>query len=150
MKQLKGMVALLLVLSILSACGGGEVQERMEFAVTQTSAKQKEKTEKEQRAERIATDFNEVKGAIAYDAEEELLVAFHVRQFQKFFTEKIEKKIKKALEEEFPEETIVVSHDLKIRIEIERLRQDIEEKNLSQKEIKKRIKKIDDLRKEKA
>jgi metal-sulfur cluster biosynthetic enzyme len=118
--------------------------------VTQTSTKKKEKSDKEKRAEEIAIDFKEVKGAVAYDSEDELLVAFHVTQYQKFFTEQIEAKVKKALEKEFPDENVIVSHDLKIRLEIERLRKDINEKNLTEKEINKRIKKIDDLRKEKA
>ncbi|WP_078381377.1 YhcN/YlaJ family sporulation lipoprotein [Sutcliffiella halmapala] len=150
MKVMKYVIPFVLLVSMLSACGGGEVQERVEDTVSPTSTKQKEKTEKENRAEEIAKDVSEVKDAIAYDAEDELLVAFHLKQFQKFFTEKVEKKVKKALEKEFPDEKVVVSHDLKIRLEIERLRKDIEEKNLSDKEIKKRIKKIDDLRKEKA
>ncbi|WP_223700649.1 YhcN/YlaJ family sporulation lipoprotein [Sutcliffiella deserti] len=150
MKFLRVIITVFFLIGLLSGCGGGEVQDRVEDAVTQTTAKTKEKTEKEQRAEEITKNIKEVKGAIAYDSKDELLVAFHVNQFQKFFTEKVEKKVKKALEKEFPDEKVVVSHDLKIRWEIERLRRDIKEKNLKEKEIDKRIKKIDDLRKEKA
>ncbi|MGD6833500.1 YhcN/YlaJ family sporulation lipoprotein [Sutcliffiella halmapala] len=150
MRYWKAVFVLLFLLQIVSACGGGDFDERVKDAVTQTSTKKKEKSEKEKRAEEIAIDFKEVKGAVAYDAEDELLVAFHVTQYQKFFTEQIEAKVKKALEKEFPDENVIVSHDLKIRLEIERLRKDIKEKNLTKKEINKRIKKIDDLRKEKA
>lgn len=150
MKYWKVFFVLILLLQILSACGGGDIKERVEDTVTQTSTKKKEKSDKEKRAEEIAIDFKEVKGAVAYDSEDELLVAFHVTQYQKFFTEQIEAKVKKALEKEFPDENVIVSHDLKIRLEIERLRKDIKKKNLNEKEIKKRIKKIDDLRKEKA
>lgn len=150
MKYWKVLSVLFLLLQILSACGGGDFKERVEDTVTQTSTKKKEKSDKEKRAEEIAIDFKEVKGAVAFDSEDELLVAFHVTQYQKFFTEKIEAKVKKALEKEFPDENVIVSHDLKIRLEIERLRKDIKEKNLTEKEINKRIEKIDDLRKEKA
>jgi metal-sulfur cluster biosynthetic enzyme len=149
MKYWKAFFVLILLLQILSACAG-EFEDRVEDTVTQTSTKKKEKSDKEKRAEEIAIDFKEVKGAVAYDSEDELLVAFHVTQYQKFFTEQIEAKVKKALEKEFPDENVIVSHDLKIRLEIERLRKDIKEKNLTEKEINKRIKKIDDLRKEKA
>lgn len=150
MKFLKAIITMLLVISWLSGCGGGEVKERVTDTITQTSTKQKEKTDKEQKAEEIAKNLKEVKGAIAYDSEDQLLVAFHVIQSQKFFTEQIEKKVKKALEKEFPDEKVIVSHDLKIRLEIERLRRDIEQKKMDEKDIKKRLEKIEDLRNEKA
>jgi hypothetical protein len=93
-------VSLFLVLMVsvvlLAACGQGEVKERVEDTVMRTSNEQKEKSDKEQRAEKIAKDFKEVKGAVAYDTEDELVVAFHVTQYQKFFTEQIEKKVKKG------------------------------------------------------
>lgn len=135
---------------LLVACGQGEVKERVEDTVMRTSNEQKEKSDKEERAEKIAKDFKEVKGAVAYDTEDELVVAFHVTQYQKFFTEQIEKKVKKALEKEFPDEKVVVSHDLKIRLEIERLRRDVEQKDISEKELEKRIEKMKKLREEKA
>lgn len=150
MKYLKIVIPLILAVSWMSGCKGGEVKERVTDTVTQTSTKQKEKTDKEQKAEEIAESLKDVKGAIAYDSKEQLLVAFHVIQSQKFFTEQIEKKVKKALEKEFPDEKVIVSHDLKIRLEIERLRRDIAQKNMDEKEIKKRLKKIEDLRNEKA
>ncbi|MGD6775873.1 YhcN/YlaJ family sporulation lipoprotein [Sutcliffiella horikoshii] len=150
MKAVAFVVILVLSVSVLGACGQGEVKERVEDTVMRTSNEQKEKSEKEQRAEKVAKDFKEVKGAIAYDTEDELVVAFHVTQYQKFFTEKIEKKVKKALEKEFPEENVVVSHDLKIRLEIERLRRDVEQNQISEKELEKRIEKMKTLREEKA
>jgi metal-sulfur cluster biosynthetic enzyme len=143
-------IAFSFCISALTGCGSGEVKERVEDTVMRTSNEQKEKSDKEQKAEKVAKDFKEVKGAVAYDTEDELVVAFHVTQYQKFFTEKIEKKVKKALEKEFPDENVVVSHDLKIRLEIERLRRDVEQKNLSEKELEKRIKKMKKLREEKA
>lgn len=143
-------IVLMLSLVVLGACGQGELKERVEDTVMRTSNEQKEKSDKEKRAEKIAIDFKEVKGAIAYDTEDELVVAFHVTQYQKFFTEKIEKKVKKALEKEFPDENVVVSHDLKIRLEIERLRRDVEQDNVSEKELEKRIEKMKRLREEKA
>ncbi|KMJ58183.1 hypothetical protein AB685_09710 [Bacillus sp. LL01] len=150
MKAFACCIVLLISISVVAACGNGEVKERVEDTVMRTSNEQKEKSDKEERAEKIATDFKEVKGAIAYDTEDELVVAFHVAQYQKFFTEKIEKKVKKALEEEFPDENVVVSHDLKIRLEIERLRRDVEQKDISEKELDKRIEKMKTLREEKA
>ncbi|MGD6872348.1 YhcN/YlaJ family sporulation lipoprotein [Sutcliffiella horikoshii] len=150
MKVAAFVVMLVLSVSVLGACGQGEVKERVEDTIMRTSNEQKEKSGKEQRAEKIAKDFKEVKGAIAYDTEDELVVAFHVTQYQKFFTEKIEKKVKKALEKEFPDENVVVSHDLKIRLEIERLRRDVEQQDISEKELEKRIEKMKTLREEKA
>ncbi|MGD6991849.1 YhcN/YlaJ family sporulation lipoprotein [Sutcliffiella horikoshii] len=150
MKVAAFVVMLVLSVSVLGACGQGEVKERVEDTIMRTSNEQKEKSDKEQRAEKIAKDFKEVKGAIAYDTEDELVVAFHVTQYQKFFTEKIEKKVKKALEKEFPDENVVVSHDLKIRLEIERLRRNVEQQDISEKELEKRIEKMKTLREEKA
>ncbi|MCG1020155.1 YhcN/YlaJ family sporulation lipoprotein [Sutcliffiella horikoshii] len=150
MRSVVMFLVLIVSVVLLAACGQGEVKERVEDTVMRTSNEQKEKSDKEQRAEKIAKNFKEVKGAVAYDTEDELVVAFHVTQYQKFFTEKIEKKVKKALEKEFPDENVVVSHDLKIRLEIERLRRDVEQDNISEKELEKRIEKMKKLREEKA
>jgi metal-sulfur cluster biosynthetic enzyme len=150
MRAVSLFLVLIVSLVLLVACGQGEVKERVEDTVMRTSNEQKEKSDKEQRAEEIAKDFKEVKGAVAYDTEDELVVAFHVTQYQKFFTEQIEKKVKKALEKEFPDENVVVSHDMKIRLEIERLRRDVEQKDISEKELEKRIEKMKKLREEKA
>ncbi|CAG9620465.1 YhcN/YlaJ family sporulation lipoprotein [Sutcliffiella rhizosphaerae] len=149
MNRLARLVIVVLCFTIVSACGNGEVKDRFQDTVMRTSNAKEEKSEKEKHAEEIAKDFEEIKGAVAFDTKDELVVAFEVKQYQKFFTEKIEKKVKKALEKEFPEETIVVSHDMKIRLEIDRLRRDMEQKNLSKKEVEKRIEKMKTLREEK-
>ncbi|QFT88431.1 Sporulation lipoprotein YhcN/YlaJ [Bacillus sp. THAF10] len=143
------MLCILLFFLSVIGCGNGEVKERMEDTLLRTSNAKEETSSKEKRAEEIAKDFKEVKGAVAFDTEDELVVAFHVTQYQKFFTEKIEKKVKKALEKEFPDENVVVSHDMKMRLEIERLRRDIEQKVVPKKELEKRIDKMKTLREEK-
>ncbi len=76
--------------------------------------------------------------------EEDILVAININRFDRFNKAKIEKKITKQIEKEFPEKKVLVTGDLKLMWEVET----IIEKKLKQKELKKSIEKIKSLSKE--
>jgi len=76
--------------------------------------------------------------------EEDILVAIYINRFDRFNKTKIEKKITKQIEKQFPEKKVLVTGDQKIMWEVE----SIIEKKLKQKELKKSIEKIKLLSKE--
>ncbi|RSK26513.1 hypothetical protein EJF36_06365 [Bacillus sp. HMF5848] len=100
------------------------------------------------KAEQLVKSHEEVTKVVSYENDKHVLVAFRVKQFQKFFKKRIEKDIKKEIEEEFSDKDVLVSTDLKIFIEIERLNRLIEEEDVDEKKIEKQIKKITKLSKE--
>jgi len=76
--------------------------------------------------------------------EEDILVAININRFDRFNKAKIEKKITKQIEKQFPEKKVLVTGDQKLMWEVET----IIEKKLKQKELKKSIEKIKLLSKE--
>jgi hypothetical protein len=98
------------------------------------------------KAKQQILDYEEINEVIAVHHNMELIVGFNVKKLQEFNVKKIENKVKKELDEDFPNEVITVSHDRKILLELEKL---IKEDSLSDKEIKKRLQKIKSLSKEK-
>ena len=146
MKILKS-ITVLIFSFCLSSCGNIESEISK---VTNVVNNSHETIHKEQKAENIALQFPEIKQAKAISSNGEMIVAFQVKQMQKFFTESIEKKVKEQLKKEFPEkEKIYVSHDLKIWLEVQKLETARQTKNLDSKELEKRFKKLNKLRKEK-
>lgn len=76
--------------------------------------------------------------------EEDILVAIYINRFDRFNKTKIEKKITKQIEKQFPEKKVLVTGDQKIMWEVET----IIEKKLKEEDLKKSIEKIKSLSKE--
>lgn len=77
-------------------------------------------------------------------SESDVVVAVQVQPLLKFQKKKIEKRLKKEIEKDFPDYTVFVSSDLKIMWELE----ESIEKDPSNKTLKKKLKKIKALAKE--
>ncbi|QFF98260.1 hypothetical protein PB01_05190 [Psychrobacillus glaciei] len=68
--------------------------------------------------------LNENKSIIGYKSvtdKNDVIVAIDIRRMSRFNKEKIEKKIKKQLEEKLPGKDVLVTGDLKIKWEIEKI-----------------------------
>lgn len=79
--------------------------------------------------------------------ENEDLVVYKVKHFQRFRMKKIEKEVKEILEKKYPEENFIVSSDYKIFLEAYRLGKKMEDPNFSKKEAQKRLEEIIKLKK---
>jgi predicted peroxiredoxin len=79
--------------------------------------------------------FPQIKEITAVEAEQHLFVAYQLVHFQRFRSEQIEDKVKAALEKQFPTYAIIVSGDLKLFWETEKLAQ----KQLSEEKLKEKI-----------
>lgn len=75
---------------------------------------------------------------------EDIVVAINIDRFDRFHKVKIEKKITKQLEKQFPDKQVLVTGDQKIIWEVET----IIEKKLKEEDLKKSIEKIKSLSKE--
>jgi preprotein translocase subunit SecF len=80
--------------------------------------------------------------------ENEDLVVYKVKHFQRFRMKKIEKEVNEILEKKYPEENFVVSSDYKIFLEAYRLGKKMEDPNFSKKDAQKRLEEIIKLKKE--
>ncbi|WP_277586407.1 YhcN/YlaJ family sporulation lipoprotein [Psychrobacillus antarcticus] len=76
--------------------------------------------------------------------EENILVAININRFARFNKTKIEEKITKQIEKQFPERQVLVTGDQKIMWEVE----SIIDKKLKEEDLKKSIEKIKSLSKE--
>lgn len=96
----------------------------------------------------ILKEIDEVYDTAIIEGDEKIIVAYKVRHLQRFRMKKIEKDITKLLNERFPKNNFIVSSDFKIFLEAIRLKEDLDDGNISNKEAEKRFKKIIKLKKE--
>lgn len=97
----------------------------------------------------MALKKEEVIRANAINTEKQLLLAFEVKQFDRFQLQSIEKNIKKELKHEFQDMKVEVSYDPKIMLEIEKVQEKIKENEIDKQTLKKEMKRIVKLKHEK-
>jgi len=126
----KTVIVLLMILS-LSACSNE--QENIVFPTDKSTA-----------LKPIMQKQDSIYGYKSVINEEDILVAISINRFDRFNKTKIEEKITKQIEKQFPEKKVLVTGDQKIMWEVNT----IIEKKLKEKELKKSIEKIKLLSKE--
>ena len=100
---------------------------------------------------KFVLSFPEIYDAAIVVGEKQVLVAYKVKQMQRFKMKKIEKKLKKKLEKKFKDQNrkFTVSSDFKIFLEVVELNENLKDEKYSRKKAKKHFKKIIKLEKEK-
>ncbi|MFT4414215.1 YhcN/YlaJ family sporulation lipoprotein [Fredinandcohnia humi] len=101
-----------------------------------------------QKANEIVLKMEETTDVVSINTDNELLLAFKVKQFDKLRLKSIEKKVKDKLKKAFPKHQITASSDLKIFIEVSRLHQKVTDGKIDNKKFKKRFKEIKNLSQE--
>lgn len=71
--------------------------------------------------EQVLNGNKQIKGYKSITDNNDILVAIDIRRWSRFNREKIEKKITKQLEDKLPDKEVLVTGDLKIRWEIEKI-----------------------------
>ncbi len=127
---MKKIIPLMLILLLLTACSEGKSRVYSEADHTDL--------------EKVLNERNDVQGYTSIMNKDEVIVAIDIGTFKRFQKVKIEEKVKKAIEKEYPDKEVVVTGDRKIKWEIEKI-VDKEQKN---DELKKSIEKIKLLSKE--
>jgi len=118
--------------NLLRTGTGHAAQTLLDQSVARKAAKRVEK-------------MREIKDAIAVNTNEKLLLAYQVKQMQRFRLKQIEKDVRKELKKQFPNHDIIISSDIKLFWKTEELIEKMEKKDMSEKEIDKEINKIEKL-----
>ncbi|MFE6166306.1 YhcN/YlaJ family sporulation lipoprotein [Viridibacillus arvi] len=94
--------------------------------------------------EKLLKEEKSIKKGTAVFVDDVVLVGVQIKPFSKLKRTKIEENLQKKFEKEFPGKDVLVSTDFKISWEAQKLMK----KELTEEELKKKIKKLQDLAKE--
>lgn len=87
--------------------------------------------------------------AVAVNNDKEIFLAYKVKHLERFRLKKIEKHVKKSLEEEFPFYQITVSSDLKLFLETSELKEKLSKEKMTSKKLSREIEELKNLLNEK-
>lgn len=87
--------------------------------------------------------------AVAVNNDKEIFLAYKVKHLERFRLKKIEKRVKKSLEEEFPFYQITVSSDLKLFLETGKLKEKLSKEKMTSKKLSREIEELNNLLNEK-
>jgi len=127
---MKKLMFVILTLLLLTGCS--EVESRVYSEADQTDL------------EKILNERDDITGYTSVMNKDDILVAIEVGALKRFQKTKIESKLKKAIEKEYPGKEVLVTGDMKIRWEIEK----IVDKKQKDEELTKSIEKLKSLSKE--
>ena len=147
-------IIIFLHLVILSSCNSSELKGKQDYKVllqaTHPTPTDIAGGENKVTAEDIKKDVEHldyIYDVAVIKGENEDLVVYKVKHFQRFQMKKIEKEVNAILEKRYPKENFVVSSDYKIFLEAYRLGKKMEDPNFSKKEAQKRLEEIIKLKK---
>lgn len=101
------------------------------------------------RASEIVKNMDVITDAVAVNDQKDLFLSYKVKHLKRFQLKKIEKQVKKKLENQFPNYSVTVSSDLKLFLETNELKDKIARKQIKPNMISKEIKKLNKLLNEK-
>ena len=127
----------LLVILILVGCNNG----KNDFMATNNK---EEYQQQQQKIEQILKEDKHVKRVTAVFTKDSAILGIEVKPFSKWNKQKYEKKWKKEVKKALPDRNVVVSTDLKLIMETDKLAK----KQLSEKKLDKKIKDLKKLEKE--
>lgn len=99
-------------------------------------------------AKEYLSHFEEVSAVRAVNYENDLVIAVDINHHDRFQLDHLEKELTKDVKKNFSNMEITFSTDRKILIELKRLEEDIQNRNVSEDGIKKRLQKIKKLSRE--
>ena len=101
------------------------------------------------RVKQMLSGHDAVKSVRSVNHDDHLLVGVQLNHPDRFQMHEIERDLQQQIDKDSPDLQVKLSADEKIHLEVKRLEQDLQNKQLSKKELKKRIKEIKDLSEEK-
>ncbi|MGE7622562.1 YhcN/YlaJ family sporulation lipoprotein [Viridibacillus sp. NPDC096237] len=128
---------LICCIQLLVACNG---EQKEKFATYHTEGDNGSQST----IEKLLKEEKSIKKGTAVFVDDVVLVGVQIKPFSKLKRSKIEKDLQKKFEKEFPGKEVLVSTDFKISWEAQKLMK----KELTKEELKKKIKKLQDLAKE--
>uniref|UniRef100_UPI003670F6E5 YhcN/YlaJ family sporulation lipoprotein n=1 Tax=Nocardia halotolerans TaxID=1755878 RepID=UPI003670F6E5 len=150
--KLKILLLLLIIIGIGSGCNENQNQmgyNNKDLSISQVhTSKPFDQSIANQAKEKMITK-DEITDVRAVNTGKELLVAIKVENFNRFRLKTIEKTVKSDLEKIYPNHKVVVSSDKKMFWELEKIEQRLQKNNTNKKSLKKDLKKLKSLIKEK-
>ena len=150
--KLKILLLLLIIIGIGSGCNENQNQmgyNNKDLRISQVhTSKPFDQSIANQAKEKMITK-DEITDVRAVNTGKELLVAIKVENFNRFRLKTIEKTVKSDLEKIYPNHKVVVSSDKKMFWELEKIEQRLQKNNTNKKSLKKDLKKLKSLIKEK-
>lgn len=141
-------LCMLMMTLLLIGCSN-DASETKNPMPTDISSKPFISQETANQAVELALNKEEVIKANAINTDKYLLLAFEVKQFDRFRLQSIEKTIKDELKKEFKDLKVEVSYDPKIMLEIEKVQEKMEAEEMDKESLKKEMKRIVKLKHEK-
>ena len=150
--KLKILLLLLIIIGIGSGCNENQNQmgyNNKDLSISQVhTSKPFDQSIANQAKEKMITK-DEITDVRAVNTDKELLVAIKVENFNRFRLKTIEKTVKSDLEKIYPNHKVVLSSDKKMFWELEKIEQRLQKNNTNKKSLKKDLKKLKSLIKEK-
>lgn len=139
-------------LFVLIGCGNNDALRHSDgndsLELTKLSSKGVTDQQPADQAKEFLSHYEEVAGVRAVNHDGQLVVAVDIKHHDRFSLDTIEKDLGKDVRENFSNMKVTLSTDEKIFIELKQLEEDILSQNVSNDDIKKRLKEIKNLSKE--
>lgn len=148
MKKIVNPVILLLSALLLIAAGCSQKDNQNRLALIKTinptpiHISKRGSTNTVQNIKKDVSSFPEIYDVAVLRGKKDTIVAYKVKHLQRFRMEAIEKKINKLLEKKYPDENFTVSSDYKIFLEVIRLQEKMNKRDITQKQAEKQMRTI--------
>lgn len=148
----KILISICSIIISLSACNQKNEENNTRLALLKTTnPAPKAIDHKKDLAERVEHEieaFDEIYDVAVIQGKKKILVAYKVKHLDRFQMKKIEKKINKKLEDQYPKDDFIISSDYKIFLETVKLINKMNDPKFSEKKANKRLNEIIELKKE--
>lgn len=154
--KVKNIMVISIILVVLVSCSQNDSNEKSELALIKTTnpspvlleKNSNKKLDLVQDIEQDIESMKELYDVAIVKGKKDVLVAYKVKHLHRFKMKKIEKEMKDMLEKKYPDEKFTVSSDYKIFLEAVKLKEKMENTNLSKDKANKELKKIIKLKQE--
>lgn len=142
--KLKKLTVLIIIALVLTSCASNNPKTKQDSSQgtihlsNQTSHSQ---SKAEQAKEKLRHDEN-INHVLAVNSKDKLVIAIEVPHMKRFQLKKIEKHATKKMKKTFPNMTVHLSTDKKIVMELDELENELATRDVSQKELNKKINKL--------
>ncbi len=133
---------------ILTACSSNQPVKESQLALIKATnpnpvlTDQNKSSNQVEEIKKEISSFPELYDVAIVKGKKDTLVVYKVKHLHRFNMKKIEKKVNKMLEEQYPKENFTVSSDYKIFLEAIRLNERMDSGKLSKSDAEKRLKEI--------
>ncbi|WP_227935407.1 hypothetical protein [Alkalihalobacillus deserti] len=144
---MKAIINAMVVVSLLAGCQtltGGARQDIRPMQLSETVIIDQEYADEAKKIVLLMEEVVEIKGV---SDEDNIYLAPKVKHFDRFRLKEIRKQSHDAVKKRYPNATVHVSTDQKIFMELEKLEQELQKRTISEKRLKQKLKKLDEMMK---